>query len=244
MADNSEIDRILAQYGPPNPLDPLYDTRSYLADYLQRSGQPEPNRLAGPPMLPDVRPREMRSPPLGQGNALDRIFRSFGQPSLDALREGYAGRQTPAQVARAFIETGPIGPFGTVRSPFGSRLAKAAPDEELPSPFQVPQPAHGLYAYGRPSIHEAGAIGRQADQALSQGRFVTTDVPLNRLTATQEGVTASSVQGFLTPHGPIDAPVVVRINGVDYIHDGHHRLAAEVARGRASARARLINLDE
>lgn len=140
---HSEIDRILAQYSPPNP---LYDHRSYLAEYLQRAGQPpqnsdldgvfrrndlmqdrsvptgwasgryhpepEPLPLGSPAPLPDVRPREMREPPLGQSNFLDRVFSSFGQPSLDSLRRGLEGRETPTQVARTFMETGPVGPFG------------------------------------------------------------------------------------------------------------------------------------
>jgi hypothetical protein len=85
-----------------------------LASMLQ--GRPEPQPLSGPPILPNIMPREMRREPLGQSNLLSTFLRSFGQPSLDALRGGMEGTKTPQEVARTFLETGPIGPFGVARA--------------------------------------------------------------------------------------------------------------------------------
>lgn len=122
MADRSEIDRILAQYSSPNAL-----AGSPLADYLQGAGHAvEPNRLAGPPTLPNVLPREMRTEPLGQSNLLDRAMSAFGQPSLDALRQGYEGKATPQEIARTFLETGPVGPFGMLVGPAARTANHAA----------------------------------------------------------------------------------------------------------------------
>lgn len=74
----------------------------------------EQRTLGGRPALPDVRPREMREPPLGQSNLVHRALSALGQPSLESLRRGFAGQETPEQVARTFLETGPIGPFGMI----------------------------------------------------------------------------------------------------------------------------------
>lgn len=75
----------------------------------------EPEPLNGAALLPNVMPREMRTNPLGQGNLVDRALSSFGQPSLDALRQGMDGKATPQEIARTFLETGPVGPFGMAR---------------------------------------------------------------------------------------------------------------------------------
>jgi hypothetical protein len=75
-----------------------------LADYMAAQDQP------GRPIkgtLQEVRPEQ-----LGQHNLLPRLLNSFGEPSLDVLRRGYAGEATPGDVARAYLETGPVGPFG------------------------------------------------------------------------------------------------------------------------------------
>lgn len=41
----------------------------------------------------------------------------------------------------------------------------------------------------------------------------------------------------------IDRPVVVKVGGTFYIHDGHHRLTAQALRGLPTAKVRLIDLD-
>lgn len=52
-------------------------------------------------------------------------------------------------------------------------------------------------------------------------------------------------QGTRAPgHGMlVDRPVVVRKNGMLFIHDGHHRLTAAHLRGATSAKVRLVDLD-
>lgn len=70
--------------------------------------------------LPNIMPREMRQEPLGQGNLLSRFLQSFGQPSLDALERGYRGEATPQEIAKTFLETGPVGPLGMIKAPKAS----------------------------------------------------------------------------------------------------------------------------
>lgn len=41
----------------------------------------------------------------------------------------------------------------------------------------------------------------------------------------------------------VDRPVVVRKNGMLFIHDGHHRLTARFLRGASTAKVRLVDLD-
>lgn len=43
--------------------------------------------------------------------------------------------------------------------------------------------------------------------------------------------------------GLVDRPVVVRLGGVLYAHDGHHRLTAAHLRGQTTAKVRLVDLD-
>lgn len=45
-------------------------------------------------------------------------------------------------------------------------------------------------------------------------------------------------------HGAaIDLPIVVKLGGEYYVHDGHHRLTASHLRGELDARVRLVDLD-
>ena len=41
----------------------------------------------------------------------------------------------------------------------------------------------------------------------------------------------------------IDLPIVVKLGGEYYVHDGHHRLTAAHLRGEVDARVRLVDLD-
>lgn len=144
-----------------------------LAEYLQGNGA-YPQPLGGPAPLPDVRPREMRQPPLGQSNLVDRALSSFGQPSLDALRRGYAGEATPQEVARTFLETGPMGPFGAVRVPNPIRAYHGSPHDfdefrtdKIGSGEGAQAYGHGLYfAQSEPvARYYRDALGRPVQQA-------------------------------------------------------------------------------
>jgi hypothetical protein len=45
-------------------------------------------------------------------------------------------------------------------------------------------------------------------------------------------------------HGAlIDLPIIVKMGGELFVHDGHHRLSAAHLRGEATARVRLVDLD-
>jgi hypothetical protein len=46
------------------------------------------------------------------------------------------------------------------------------------------------------------------------------------------------------PHGgPVGYPIVVRAGGIRWLHDGHHRVVANLLRGERSIRARYLDLD-
>ena len=66
--------------------------------------------------------QNVQEPALAQHNLVDRALRSFGQPSLDAVQSAQRGAATPQEVARTFLETGPVGPFGMM----AGRLARTA----------------------------------------------------------------------------------------------------------------------
>ncbi len=42
----------------------------------------------------------------------------------------------------------------------------------------------------------------------------------------------------------VDLPVVVKMNGKDYLHDGHHRATAAWVRGERAIGARVVDLDK
>lgn len=81
-------------------------------------------------------------------------------------------------------------------------------------------------------------------------------VPLASLTAIQRSVNAERLEQHLDDpdlvpagarkHGSgmlKDAPVVVRLGGKSYLHDGHHRATAALLRGETHVRARVVDLD-
>jgi hypothetical protein len=43
--------------------------------------------------------------------------------------------------------------------------------------------------------------------------------------------------------GVVDHPVVVKVGGKSYVHDGHHRCCAAHVRGQGSVLARVVDLD-
>jgi hypothetical protein len=82
------------------------------------------------------------------------------------------------------------------------------------------------------------------------------DVQLARLHGVQKTVNAQRLEEHvanpgLTPKGTrgehggkVDMPTVVRVNGVDAIHDGHHRASSAFLRGQKSMKARVVDLDK
>lgn len=83
----------------------------------------------------------------------------------------------------------------------------------------------------------------------------TQIVPLNSLTGIQRTVNSERLSGYLAgdvksegraPHSgmPKDLPVVVKMNGKLFLHDGHHRATAALLKGADSIRARVVDLDK
>jgi hypothetical protein len=83
-----------------------------------------------------------------------------------------------------------------------------------------------------------------------------TDVPLDQLHAIQRTVNVEQLTNYANDPGRvkpgtrapghgglIDKPVVVKVDGKMHIHDGHHRLAAQMMKGATHAKARVIDLD-
>ncbi len=81
-------------------------------------------------------------------------------------------------------------------------------------------------------------------------------VKLDNLVAIQGSVHADEVARYIdnperkeqgerhTKHGGlVDMPIVIRKNGREYIHDGHHRLTAAKLSGDSSSRVRFVDFD-
>lgn len=84
-----------------------------------------------------------------------------------------------------------------------------------------------------------------------------TRVPLSGLTAIQRGVNMERLAQHLeNPRlieedarapghgGRVGVPVLVRVGGKTYIHDGHHRAVANYIRGQKDMSARVVDLDQ
>lgn len=68
------------------------------------------------------------------------------------------------------------------------------------------------------------------------------EVPLAPLVAIQDRINADTVAGHV--ENPKDKPpVIVHMNGMDYIGDGHDRLTADWLRGKKTAKVHYKNLD-
>lgn len=108
-----------------------------------------------------------------------------------------------------------------------------------------------------PSVPKKGRLGGvpypQFDKLVEKAPV--EDVKLDELTATQPTVDPAEVTRFTreppdVPKGKrndrgmlVDLPTVYTRGGKDFILDGHHRLAAAVARGEETARVRRVDLD-
>lgn len=107
-------------------------------------------------------------------------------------------------------------------------------------------------------------IDREAYESLMGNRELnalidaapTVMVPLANLVAIQHTVNAERVaqyiqnpklrrRGLRDPvHGGlIDLPIVIRLNGISYIHDGHHRTVASKLLGANYELVRFVDLD-
>jgi hypothetical protein len=99
-------------------------------------------------------------------------------------------------------------------------------------------------------------IGNRELNALIEAAPVV-DVPIVSLVAIQHTINAVRVAQYLEkPNmrrrgmrdpvhgGPIDLPICIHLGGVNYLHDGHHRLTADKLLGARLARCRYVDLDQ
>lgn len=84
----------------------------------------------------------------------------------------------------------------------------------------------------------------------------TVDVPLDELHGIQRSINTERLMAHLRDPGMVakgqrapghgglvDKPLVVKVDGKLFIHDGHHRLSAAKLRGVDTAKVRLVDLD-
>lgn len=176
MAEPSEIERLLAQYGTPEP-------------------------LAGPPLAPrqtfaqrpyDMYGEEARppsTPQLTQSNAIDQLLSVYGSHSRDRLQEGLQGNATPQDVTHSYFEGlfgPPIGPFGMARGPSLMTRLGEVPREPvrnvLPSDlavrrYQVPS-GQGQVEQWRVGLpNNGGLVDSYIDPATRSLRIIGSDLP-------------------------------------------------------------------
>ncbi len=102
----------------------------------------------------------------------------------------------------------------------------------LPVPLEFRERAE---AYGN-------AFDQSAISSAAKGS-VYRDVPLSQLIATQRTVNTERVRAYTKPPAE-HSPLVLEHGGKFYLHNGHHRAAAELAQGHATLRARVATLDK
>lgn len=142
--------------------------------------------------------------------------------------------------------------------PAGGTLPQAlAKLRELPHAEHGVRPPPPLVVGSKDAYHaacaRAGYPGHLAPE-IKAAPIVAVDV--RGLHTIQQSVKADRVAQYLrnpalTPPdarsekhgGPVGYPIVVKVGGVRWIHDGHHRLTAMVLRGEAKIRARFVDLD-
>lgn len=103
-------------------------------------------------------------------------------------------------------------------------------------------------------FYEQTIGNRELNEKIRQAPIV--DIPISCLTAIQHTVRASRVEQYirdpkLTKAGsmnpksrtPIDVPVVVKLGGKCFLHDGNHRTVARVLLGCRSIKGRMVDLD-
>lgn len=119
----------------------------------------------------------------------------------------------------------------------------------------LPRVQHGVqppFEIGDKATYDAlkgGHLSREIREAP------VVDVPLDGIRTIQKSVNADRVAQYLrdpglTPKGaigkhggPIDLPIIVRVGGTRYAHDGHHRLSAAKLSGDTTIKARYVDLD-
>jgi hypothetical protein len=166
------------------------------------------------------------------------------------------GKQLPPAIHDA-------NPSGASKQAAASAKEWARPDEELgpmdrakrlhpggsAGTSKVPFPVADRDAY-LAMTREAGSIAQKTHGApialvnLSDLHAIQNTINDERLEQhlASPDMVAPGTRG--SGHGGlVDKPVVVRKDGILYIHDGHHRLTAAAMRGQDTAKVRLVDLD-
>ena len=122
-------------------------------------------------------------------------------------------------------------------------LLRANPGPKVAVPFRYVGPEEVRRRFSEPEL-----------QALIKAAPTGT-VRFRDLVAIQHTTKAGRVESYvkkpdLIPRGaespggwPIDLPIVMCLAGTKYLWDGNHRTLAELLRGNAEGRARLVDLD-
>lgn len=125
------------------------------------------------------------------------------------------------------------------------RVAELRPSEHgVRHPFPVGD--RGAYK----DAYSNRRINREIERAPER------EVPVSSLVAIQRSVKLPKVEQYIDNGGEvpaglrsekhgglIDLPIVIRKDGVNLIHDGHHRAVAAWALGEKSIRARYVDFD-
>ncbi len=167
----------------------------------------------------------------------------LGQAPPIASNEAPPVAQTPADGVRAWASAPPA-PTGPTTEDRIKELAQGEKPGSAKHPFRTIDRESYL-----------GAVRGSGIARLSQNAPIAL-VNLRDLVAIQGSVNAERVghhledpalyqPGARAPgHGMlVDRPVVVRKNGMLFIHDGHHRLTARHLSGHETAKVRFVDLD-
>lgn len=180
-------------------------------------------------------------PPIQQRQPIEQE-QAAPEPEEEWQEEDQADYPTPPLPdARAWAQQ-------TMKSPNEAKLAQLEPGEKLGTsrvPFQLADRKSYLEmtkAIG--SIANLTHVGPIALVNLHDLWAIQTTVNDERLVQHLDNPYLVEPGKRAQGHGGlIDRPVVVRKDGLLYIHDGHHRLTAATLRGQKTAKVRLVDLD-
>jgi hypothetical protein len=119
----------------------------------------------------------------------------------------------------------------------------------------MPEAAHGKavpFEFADLQAYKDDASNKDINRLINAPAPVR-EVRLDQLHAIQHSVNANRVKQYILDpamqpvgarnpkhRGLVDYPIVVEHKGVLYIHDGHHRLTADLLKGRETAMVRYV----
>jgi hypothetical protein len=173
--------------------------------------------------------------------------RLFSKKMLEppgVTKQNPAGRPRDAiEIARSRDESAARGSNNVPAPPAGGRkLDRALPPPKAPGEFDGHRTLRSLL--GEPTDYLPWHHNPQYKQLAGRVREQVGEVPVRQIRAGQNQI-RENFRDVPRRYGNADAdlPILVRENGVYYINDGTHRIAASVANGADRVRARIIDLD-